>query len=110
LGNYVDTYAPKFREQLKQQSLEFQKQIEAKIADLRNDPYHNTELLKGQYKGRRKARLNDSDRLTFVICEECRHEGFYKYFRCSDCNQTPDNMLVFASLISEHDYKGKTRW
>jgi hypothetical protein len=110
LGNYVDTYAPKFKEQLSQQNPEFVAEIKAKIADLREDPYHNTQLMKGQHKGKRKARLNSSDRLAFVICEECKHEGFIKYNRCSDCKQTPENTIVIAYLILGHDYKGKTRW
>ena len=48
MGNYVDTFAPKFGEQLAQQEPEFVGQIKAKIADLREDPYHNTKPMKGQ--------------------------------------------------------------
>jgi hypothetical protein len=110
LGNYVDTYAPTFDRRLAQQRPEFVAQIKAKIADLTEDPYHNTKLMKGQYRGKREARLNDSDRLVFVICEECRHEGFRKYNQCNDCGNTPENTLVIAYLILGHDYKGKTRW
>lgn len=76
MGNYVDTYTPKFKEQLLKQKPEFVALVKAKIADLRADPYHNTELMKGQHRGKRKAWLNDSDRIAFVICEECEHEGF----------------------------------
>lgn len=110
LGNYVPVYAPSFKRRLFGLSPNLVKQIEETINDLRNDPYRNTEFLKGQYKGKRKVRLNDSDRLVFVICEECRHEGHIRYNRCSDCRQTSDKTLVIAYLILGHDYKGTTRW
>ena len=105
MGNYVDTYAPKFRRQLIGLDAKFVSQIEAKIADLRNDPYHHTEFMKGQHRGRRKARLNDADRLAFVICEECREQKHdVLYNRCSDCSETPENTIVIAYLILGHDY------
>jgi hypothetical protein len=105
LGNYVDTYSPKFKKQLNGLDPAFIAQIKAKIADLRNDPYHNTEFMKGQHRGRRKARLNGADRLAFVICEECHELGHdVRYNRCGDCADTPDNTLVIAYLILEHEY------
>ena len=110
MGNYADTYLPKFYTQLSGYNSKFVDLVKSKIKDLMQDPYHNTELMKGQYKGKRKARINDSDRLVYVICEECEHEGFFKYNRCSDCKQTPENTLIFVSIILEHDYKGNTRW
>lgn len=110
LGNYVDFPLPTFKKQLLTQSSEFKAHVESTIEDLKADPYHNTELMKGSHKGKRKVRLNDSDRLAFVICEECEHEGFIKYNRCSDCKTTPKNTLVIAYLIFGHDYKGNTRW
>jgi len=104
LGNYVPSYAPKFNAQLSEQAPTFVDQIKAKIADLRNDPYHNTKFMKGQHKYRRKARLNDADRLAFVICEECRALGHTRFNGCSDCEDTPENAIVIAYLILGHDY------
>lgn len=105
LGNYIDTYAPKFERQIADLDPAFAKQIEAKIADLKNDPYHNTRFMKGIHRGRRKARLNDADRLAFVICEECRELGHDKLYNgCSDCAETLENALVFAYLILGHNY------
>jgi hypothetical protein len=80
------------------------KQVLDKIENLKNDPYHNTKFMKGQHKYRRKARLNDADRLAFVICEECRELGHARYNRCSDCATTPENTIVIAYLILGHDY------
>jgi hypothetical protein len=104
LGNYVPTYAPKFQEQLEQLDPKFVKRIEAKIDNLREDPWHNTKFMKGHHRFRRKARLNDADRLAFVICEECRELHHDQYNRCSDCAETPENSLVIAYLIFGHDY------
>lgn len=110
LGNYIDTYLPKFQAELQGLNPDYRQLIDRKIDDLKQDPYHNSEPLKGQYKGRRKVWLTDSDRLVFIICEECTENNFFKYFRCSDCQETPENTLIFTGIILEHDYKGKTRW
>lgn len=105
-GSYVAEYAPRFSSQLSELPPETVKFIEQKIDDLTNDPYHNTRFMKGQHRGKRKARLNDSDRLAFIICEECRKLGHdRRYNRCSDCNTTPENMLVIGYIIFGHDYK-----
>jgi len=105
LGNYVPEYAPRFSDQIARLPAKFVTNIKEKIESLRDDPWHNTKFMKGQHKGRRKARLNDSDRLAFVICEECRELGHdRRYNRCRDCHKTPENTLVIAYLISGHDY------
>jgi len=105
-GSYVPEYVPSFSDQLAELSPKSVKTIEKKIGTLSNDPYHNTKFMKGQHKGKRKARLNDSDRLAFVICEECRKLGHDKrYNKCSDCHKTPKNTIVIAYLIFGHDYK-----
>lgn len=104
-GNYVPIYAPTFKKQLAGLSPDFVGDIKEKIADLSDDPYHNTEFMKGQHRGRRKARLNDADRLAFVICKECREQKHnVLYNRCSDCAETPENTIVIAYLILGHDY------
>ena len=105
MGNYVPSYAPKFEEQLAQQDVIFVSQIKAKIENLLQDPYHNTKFMKGQHRYRRKARLNDSDRLAFVICEECRELKHTRFNGCSDCWKTPENTVVIAYLIFGHDYE-----
>ncbi len=110
LGNYTDIYLPKFKEEFVELEPNYRRLVEDKITALKQDPWHNSELMKGQYKGRRKIRINDSDRLVFVICEECVENGFQKLFRCSDCRETPENTLIFTNIIFEHDYKGNTRW
>jgi len=105
-GSYVPEYAPHFSEQLAGLSPDFVDSIEQKIDALTINPYHNTRFMKGQHKGKRKARLNDSDRLAFVICEECRKLGHdRRYNRCSDCDKTPENTLVIGYIIFGHDYK-----
>jgi hypothetical protein len=104
LGNYVPSYAPTFDQQMSTISDDLKQQVRNKIENLTNDPFHNTKFMKGQHRYRRKARLNDSDRLAFVICEECRELGHVQYNRCSDCATTPENTIVIAYLILGHDY------
>jgi hypothetical protein len=104
LGSYVPTYAPKFKQQIATLDIQFVNQIKSKISNLIDDPYHNTEFGKGQHRGRRKARLNKSDRLIFVICEECRALKHTRFNGCSDCSTTPENTIVIAYLILGHEY------
>lgn len=110
LGKYVDTYLPKFRNEIQGLKPDYAKLVNAKIDNLKQDPWHNTKPMKGQYKGRRECRINDSDRLVFISCEECREDNYTQIFRCSTCKQAPDNILTFTNIIYGHDFKGNTRW
>jgi len=78
--------------------------IEEKIQDSVNDPWHNTQFLKGQHRGKRELRLNRTDRLVFVICEECQELERYIYNQCEDCDDTPDNTIKIAFIIFKHNY------
>jgi hypothetical protein len=104
LGNYVPSYTPTFSKQVSSVSSSLKDQVQAKIGNLIEDPYHNTKFMKGQHQHLRKARLNDSDRLAFVICEECRELGHTRFNGCSDCASAPENTIVIAYLILGHDY------
>ena len=104
LGSYDPLYAPKFKEQIRGLEKGFRRKIEERIDDLKADPWHNTKFLKGQYRGKRKLWLNRSDRLVFVICEECRELGHTIYNQCSDCDTTPENTLVIGFIIFGHRY------
>jgi hypothetical protein len=110
LGTYVDIYLQSFYSDLKGQTNEYCQLVNSKIQDLKHDPYRNSELMKGPHKGRRKVRINNSDRLVFIICEECRECGFHTIFRCSDCKTTSECTLIFSNILLGHDYKGSTRW
>lgn len=104
LGNYRPFYTRIARDQINGLDVRGRARVQERINDLIADPWRNTEFLKGQYRGKRKIHLNDSDRLVFVICEECRELDHYKFNRCSDCDDTPENTLVVASLILGHEY------
>jgi len=104
LGNYKPLYSPRFKEQLKQLSQRDVSKIEQQISDLLSDPWHNTEFLKGQYRGKRKIWLNRLDRLVFVICEECRESGHRSFNQCADCDSVPDNTVVIGFIIFGHNY------
>jgi len=104
LGNYNPVYTRTFENQLAEVSNEVRNRVEEKIADLINDPWHNTEFAKGQYRGKRKLRLNRRDRLVFVICEECRELRHQRYNQCTDCAETPENTIKIAFIIFKHKY------
>ena len=104
LGNYDPFYTKTVQEQICALSTEDKKRLENRIQDLISDPWHNTKFGKGQYRGKRKLWLNRSDRLIFVICEECRELNHFIYNRCRDCDDTPENTIVIAFIIFGHDY------
>lgn len=104
LGDYQPFYTRMARDQINGLDAKSKARVQERINDLVVDPWHNTEFLKGQYKGKRKIWLNDADRLVFVICEECRELDHYKFNLCSDCDDTAENTLVIASLIFGHEY------
>ena len=105
MGSYNPVYTRTFEKQLRGLGERFREKIEEKIQDLVSNPWHNTQFLKGQYRGKRKLRLNSRDRLVFVICEECRELNHMKYNQCEDCETTPENTIKIAFIIFGHKYE-----
>lgn len=104
LGNYNPVYTKTFEKQINELHPKFRKQIEQHIQDLVIDPWHNTKFLKAQYRGKRRLWLNRSDRLVFVICEECRELDHFIYNQCEDCESIPENTLKVGFIIFGHKY------
>lgn len=104
LGNYNPVYTQTFEKQLRELGGKFLEIIKEKIQNLVNDPWHNTRFLKGQYRGKRKLWLNRTDRLVFVICEECRELNHKIYNQCEDCGSIPENTLKIGFIIFGHKY------
>lgn len=104
MGNYDPVYTKTFEKQINGFNDEFRSVVEARIEDLKADPWHNTQFLKGQYRGKRKLRLNRRDRLVFVICEECRELEHQIYNQCENCDETPENTLKIGFIILAHKY------
>lgn len=104
MGNYNPVYTKTFEKQINGLNPDFRGQVEGRINDLIADPWHNTRFLKGQYRGKRKLRLNRTDRLVFVICEECRELNHAIYNQCADCDTIPENTLKIGFLILGHKY------
>ena len=103
---YKDKYAPLFEKQLKKlkkKSPERAKRIEGKIQEILKFPYQNIDFGKGLWRGKRKERVGD-DRITFVVCKQCRKLGHQMFNRCGDCDDTPDETVIFASIIESHKY------
>jgi len=78
------------------------RRIERKIDLLVRDPYRNcrSELLVGNLKGLRCARLTKSIRIIFAICEECRKRGWQELNGCSEtlCRQLPSRTVIFFTV------------
>jgi len=77
-----------------------------KINLLSENPYTNckSELLVGELKGLRSARITKSFRVIFSICEECRARKFQKSAGCSlsICGKMNLKTIVFLTL-GTHD-------
>jgi mRNA-degrading endonuclease YafQ of YafQ-DinJ toxin-antitoxin module len=73
-----------------------------KIELLTKDPYRNckSELLIGELKGLRSARVTKLFRIIFSICEECRTKKFQKFVGCSPsiCKNMDSKTIVFLTL------------
>jgi len=77
-----------------------------KINLLSENPYTNckSELLVGELKGLRSARITKSFRVIFSICEECRARKFQKFVGCSlsICEKMDLKTIVFLTF-GPHD-------
>jgi mRNA-degrading endonuclease YafQ of YafQ-DinJ toxin-antitoxin module len=69
---------------------------------LSQNPYTNckSELLVGELKGMRSARITKSFRFIFSICEECRARKFQKLVGCSPqlCEKMDLKTIVFLTV------------
>jgi mRNA-degrading endonuclease YafQ of YafQ-DinJ toxin-antitoxin module len=77
-----------------------------KIKLLVENPYTSckSELLVGELKGLRSARITKSFRVIFSVCEECRARKFQKLVGCSlsICERLDLKTIVFLT-IGPHD-------
>jgi len=73
------------------------KRIEKMLWVLSQDPYNNSEQLKGEHDGKKKTRVGDF-RITSAICEECRRLGHVKKNRCADCAEQRDNTVKLFDI------------
>lgn len=103
-ADYEPFYTRTFQNQYASLNRDMKELVDTRIENLLLDPYHNTEFGKGDYRGKRKLRINRRDRLFFVICEECRREGHRVYNQCPDCSVTPDNTVVIGFILFDHAY------
>ena len=103
---YEDKYTPLFEKQLKKlkkKSHVRARRIEGAIKEILNAPYRDIDFGKGLWRGKRKRQVG-GDRITFVVCKQCRELGHEIFNQCGDCNDTPDETVIFASIIESHKY------
>ena len=105
MENYKPYFAPEFLKQTEKHQ-HLKKILAKKIELLCEDPYANckSELLVGELKGLRSARVTKSFRIIFTICEECRNRKFQNFVGCSYiiCKEMDLKTIIFLTLGS-HD-------
>ncbi len=104
LGNYKKYYTETFEEKLGTLRDPLKRLVDEKISDILNDPWRNSKAMKGPYRGKRRRWINDEDRIIYVSCEECRENSWKSYNLCSDCDETPEDLVIFVNLIFGHEY------
>ena len=98
---YNTYFLPEFLNQLKKYA-HLKNLVQKKINLLALNPYSNckSELLLGELKGLRSARLTKSFRIIFVICEECKNRNFARYINCPQkyCNSFSLKTIIFLTF------------
>ena len=102
---YKPYFTPEFFKQAKKYR-HLKKSLARKISLLTQNPYVNckSELLVGELRGLRSARITKSFRVIFSVCEECRARKFQNAVGCSlsICEGTNAKTIVFLTL-GPHD-------
>jgi mRNA-degrading endonuclease YafQ of YafQ-DinJ toxin-antitoxin module len=105
LGNYKPYFSPEFQKQTEKRQ-HLKKILANKIKLLCENPYSNckSEMLVGELKGLRSARVTKSFRIIFTICEECRNRRFQNFVGCSNifCKEMDLRSIIFLTL-GTHD-------
>jgi mRNA-degrading endonuclease YafQ of YafQ-DinJ toxin-antitoxin module len=101
---YKTYFTPEFLSQAKKYR-HFKNLLEQKTKLLSQNPYTHckSELLVGELRGLRSARLTKSFRIIFAVCEECR--GKYRtVVGCAPelCSKMDPKTIVFLT-IGPHD-------
>ena len=104
LGRYKPYFTESFKETLNMLNKKQNKIVLDKVNDILRDPWHNQKPMKGQYKGKRHRYINRKDRIIYAICEDCRENRWQNYNLCSDCSNTPDELVIFVQIILDHKY------
>ena len=98
---YKPYFTPEFLKQA-QKHRHLKKLLAKKITLLTQEPFTHckSELLVGELKGLRSARITKSFRIIFAVCEECRARKFQKLVGCSPavCKETALKTIVFLTF------------
>ncbi len=106
---YLERYKPYFTPEFLKQTKKHQHLkniLTNKIKLICENPYINckSELLVGELKGLRSARVTKSFRIIFAICEECRNRKFQRLVGCSNtlCKEMNFKTIIFLTF-GPHD-------
>lgn len=105
MENYKPYFAPEFLKQTEKHR-HLKKILANKVKRLCENPYANckSEMLVGELKGFRSARVTKSFRIIFTICEECRNRKFQNFVGCPDtiCKEMDLKTIIFLTF-GTHD-------
>jgi mRNA-degrading endonuclease RelE of RelBE toxin-antitoxin system len=94
-------YLPEFINSLKKYS-SIKSSVEKKIESLLKSPLGYGEPLKYDLEGLSSCAVKRNFLIIYVYCRECRIKNYQTINACSDCNETPDEIIKFLT-IAPHD-------
>lgn len=94
-------FSPTFQENIRTHS-SIKKAAEKKVLSLIQHPMNRGEPLKKSLRGLFSVPVRKNFILIYVYCRECRLRGYTEDNACSDCEQTPDDVIKFLT-IGPHD-------
>lgn len=94
-------YLPEFINALKKYS-SIKTSVEKKIEALLKSPLGYGEPLKYNLEGLSSCTVKRNFLIIYVYCRECRIKNYQIINACSDCNETPDDVIKVLT-IAPHD-------
>lgn len=76
--------------------------VERKVRAILEHPLDLGEPLKGNLRGFYSCPVKKSFLIIYLYCASCRKKGDAAFVACSDCAETPDEVLKFV-LLGPHD-------
>ncbi len=78
------------------------KDVERKVRQILDHPVEFGEPLKGDLRWFYSAPIRRNFIVIYLYCGICRRKGDDAFVKCSDCGETPDDVVKFV-LLGPHD-------
>jgi mRNA-degrading endonuclease YafQ of YafQ-DinJ toxin-antitoxin module len=76
--------------------------VERKVRQIMEHPVELGEPLKGNFGGFYSCPVKRNFLVVYLYCAVCRKKGDAAFVACSDCGETPDEVIKFV-LLAPHD-------